>query len=339
MQLVLSCTLLFLSLNYVNSQISFQTDPQSLINDEWSLFKLTYNKTYASPQVEAFRREIFIANRAKITALNQEFAKGTISFTSQINVYSDMLFNEFSQLLNGFKRVPDSQQRGSFYVPAANAIIPAAVDWRELGAVTPVKNQGTCASCYAFAVAGAVEGQHYRKTGQLLELSAQQIVDCSKPQGNDGCGGGSIEESFEHCIQQGLNTEAAYPYQETEGQCRFRPEALGERCTGYERIAEGDEKGLMVALATKGPIAVGLNVVEALQNYKGGIFDMPSCGRGEEINHAVLLVGYGEESNGKKYWLLKNSYGPQWGEGGYLKLARDAGNLCGIATNAAYPLV
>lgn len=222
----------------VNTQNQFQTNAENLLNEEWITFKLTFNKTYASPEIENFRREIFLANRAKIARFNQEATTGRRSFSMQINAYADMLFNEFNRLLNGYNRTSSSQNRvqipqASYYEPSANVAYPDQIDWREVGAVSRVKSQGQCAGCWAFAAAGALEGHHFRKTGRLVELSPQNLIDCTRAYGNDGCEGGLVDPAFEYVRNnQGIDTEAAYPYEGRDGQCRFRRDGVGAICTG-----------------------------------------------------------------------------------------------------------
>ncbi|KAJ3619800.1 hypothetical protein MTP99_005455 [Tenebrio molitor] len=327
------------------SQLSFSISLENLLREEWMAFKLTYNKSYRTPEEENFRREIFIENRRKIAVFNQEYGRGQWTFVQQLNHLADMLHHEFHRNFNGFNRTLRARPRipnPSTFVPSANVIFPDYVDWREVGAVTPVKNQGQCASCWAFSAAGALEGHNFRKTGRLVELSPQNLMDCSTNFGNEGCSGGLMDPAFEYVrTNPGIDTESSYPYEATNGPCRFRPETVGAECTGYVDIAEGDEKGLEAAVATLGPVAAAMDAGRpTFQFYSDGIYFDPDCGnRADDVNHAVLVVGYGTEPSGQKYWLVKNSYGPQWGIGGYVKIAKDANNHCGIATQASYPLV
>ncbi|EEZ97693.1 procathepsin L [Tribolium castaneum] len=330
---------------FAKSQLSIGVTLENLLQEEWMAFKLTYNKSYASPEEENFRREIFIENRHKIARFNQEYGRGQWSFVQQLNNFADMLHHEFHRTLNGFNRTLSARvgiPQSSTFIPSANVIFPDYVDWREVGAVTPVKNQGSCAGCWAFSAAGALEGHNFRKTGRLVELSPQNLIDCSTNYGNDGCSGGLMNPAYEYVrTNPGIDTEDSYPYEARNGPCRFRPETVGAYCTGYVDIAEGDEQGLEAAIATLGPVSAAMDAGrQSFQFYSDGIYYDPQCGnRPDDVNHAVLVVGYGTEPNGQKYWLVKNSYGPQWGIGGYVKLAKDANNHCGIAIQASYPLV
>ncbi|CAH1127207.1 unnamed protein product [Ceutorhynchus assimilis] len=318
---------------------------EDLIDEEWKAFKMTYNKIYPSTEVENFRREVFIENRAKIAKFNQEYSQGKRNFVQQLNPYGDLLHHEFTQLLNGFNRtsLPKvSIPTPSTYIPSANVVLPTSVDWRQVGAVTPVTSQGTCASCWAFAAAGALEGHWFRKTGQLVDVSEQNLVDCTKSYGNDGCMGGLVDPAFQYVrVNGGVDAEEAYPYEaKDDQQCRFQPDKVVVKCTGYVDLAEADEKGIEIAVATLGPVAVAIDAgKDGFQFYSDGVY-FDDCGNTQDdMNHAVLIVGYGQEPNGQKYWLVKNSYGPQWGLGGYIKMAKDADNHCGIANQASYPLV
>nr|UJP31640.1 cathepsin L1 [Dermestes maculatus] len=328
--------------------ISLRVGLEPSLVQEWNLFKQTFNKTYSSPQEELFRMENYFENRRKIEAFNRDYGQRKKSFVLQVNSYADMLFHEFNRGFNGFNRSTrardasvGNEKPASAYIPSANVLFPDYVDWREVGAVTPVKNQQACASCWAFSATGALEGQHFRKTGQLVELSPQNLIDCSKPFGNDGCEGGFITQGYEYVIQNnGIDSEPQYAYEARDANCRFqRKEAA--TCTGYVSIPAGDERALEAAVATIGPVSAAINAgVASFQFYSDGVYYEPECGNTEEdLNHAILIVGYGTEPDGQKYWLIKNTYGPGWGLGGYIKMAKNANNQCGIATLASFPLV
>ncbi|KAI0233450.1 Digestive cysteine proteinase 2 [Lamellibrachia satsuma] len=192
-----------------------------------------------------------------------------------------------------------------------------------------------CSACWAFATTGSLEGQHYRKTGRLVALSEQNLIDCSRTYGNRGCNGGWISYAYNYVYARGVNQP--YPYEARSTVCRYKSNNVGARCRGY-RVVEQSEAALRQAVATVGPIAV---VVDASRSsfryYKAGVFSDSSCSK-TSPNHAMLIVGYGTHK-GKKYWLLKNSWGTSWGLDGYMMLARDSGNMCGVASYASYPIV
>lgn len=186
-----------------------------------------------------------------------------------------------------------------------------------------------------------MEGQHFRKTGKLVEVSPQNFIDCTKDLGNFGCSGGLTNTAYLYAKEnKGVNTETVYPYEAKAQDCRDKNKKVLPNSGGYVDIPEGDEKALEEAVAKYGPVSAAIDAsLDSFQFYSDGIYNDPKCKNTiDSLNHAVLVVGYGEE-NGKKYWLVKNSYGPEWGKDGYVKIAKDAGNQCGIATYASYPVV
>jgi len=207
--------------------------------------------------------------------------------------------------------------------------------------VTPVKNQGQCGSCWAFSTTGSLEGAHFRQTGKLVSLSEQQLVDCSGKTGNEGCNGGLMDNAFEYIKENGgLDTEQSYPYHAHNEKCHFNKKTIGATCSGFMDIESGDEDALKEAVATVGPVSIAIDVTEdKFMFYKEGIFVDDECTNTREtLNHGVLAVGYGSNST-TDYWLVKNSWGESWGEAGYIRMARNLNNMCGIATAASYPLV
>ncbi|KAK9498917.1 hypothetical protein O3M35_003461 [Rhynocoris fuscipes] len=246
--------------------------------------------------------------------------------------------HEFKAIMNGLKLNGNSQRNGSKYIPS-DGKLPESVDWRQKGAVTPVKDQGQCGSCWAFSTTGSLEGQHFLKKGKLVSLSEQNLVDCSGSYGNNGCDGGLMDQAFEYIKDnKGIDTEESYPYEAREGRCRFESRNVGSTDNGYVDIAEGNEEALRNALATVGPVSVAIDAGhQSFQFYSKGIYNEPKCSS-SNLDHGVLVVGYGRE-NGQDYWLVKNSWGPSWGERGYIKMIRNKNNACGIASMASYPLV
>lgn len=218
--------------------------------------------------------------------------------------------------------------------------IPSKVDWRQHGAVTPVKDQKQCGSCWAFSATGALEGQHFRKTNQLVSLSEQNLVDCSQEQGNNGCEGGLMDNAFLYIkMNRGIDTEDSYPYEAVDSSCRYEASELGADDKGYVDISKGSEKQLREAVATVGPVSVAIDASSSsFQLYASGVYYEPNCST-ENLDHGVLAVGYGSDRRGGDYWLVKNSWGDSWGDEGYIKMSRNKKNNCGIATSASYPLV
>lgn len=225
----------------------------------------------------------------------------------------------------------------STFLPPENLTLPNAVDWRQHGFVTPVKSQGTCGSCWAFSTTGSLEGQHFRKTGQLISLSEQNLVDCAPD--THGCVYGFVEDAFKYIlINGGIDNEISYPYEAVQNQCRFRRDTIGATSTGFVKLKTGDEMQLTQAVASIGPISVLINSsLNSFRFYHTGVYNDPSCDP-NKLTHAVLVVGYGTDKSGGDFWLVKNSWSTDWGDHGYVKMKRNA-NQCGIANNALYPLV
>jgi cathepsin L len=315
---------------------------KDVIDEEWEAFKLRHAKQYDNVQEESFRKKVFMENKRLIAKHNQRAANGIHSYTVAMNKFGDMLHHEFVATMNGFKpNLTDEKQNGSLFLTPHNIVLPKSVDWREEGYVTPVKDQGQCGSCWSFSATGALEGQHFRKSGKLVSLSEQNLVDCSKRFGNNGCEGGLMDNAFSYIKQNhGIDTEQAYPYLGKEERCHYNKREVGATDTGFVDIPAGSEQHLQQALATVGPVSVAIDAShESFQFYNSGVYDEAECSS-EDLDHGVLAVGYGtDEESGQDYWIVKNSWGPTWGLQGYVKMARNKKNQCGIASSASYPLV
>ncbi|XP_066923584.1 procathepsin L-like [Clytia hemisphaerica] len=326
---------LFVLASIATAALCMTIEKAELIADEgWQLWKSTHNAAYADFNEEKVRYTIWQDNVRRITQFNRNNKKMSLG----MNHFGDMTTTEFKAKMNGY--LAGSKQQGSTFMTPNFAEIPDSVDWRKKdGYVSEVKNQGQCGSCWAFSTTGALEGQHFRKTGQKVDLSEQNLVDCSKDYGNYGCQGGLMDNAFKYIkANGGIDTEKSYPYEGKNLQCRFKKSSVGADDTGFVDIPKGNEDALKNASATVGPISVAIDASHfSFQFYKEGVYDEPQCSS-TQLDHGVLVVGYGS-MNGQDYWIVKNSWGPGWGLKGYIMMSRNKNDQCGIASSASYPLV
>jgi len=310
-------------------------------DSEWESFKTNFAKTYATKLEEGLRRQIFNQRLTEISRHNEEAANGKHSFTVGVNEFSDWSHEEL-KLRNGFRqelKTNDAQVETFEHIKEGD--LPTAVDWRTKGVVTPVKNQGQCGSCWAFAAVASLEGQNALAKKTLTSLSEQNLVDCSWSQGDMGCLGGLPDNGYKYVIaNKGIDTEKSYPYAGWPGFiCSYDAKNIGATLTKYVDLPTQDEGSLQKAVATVGPISIGMDASQAsFQSYKSGIYNDPAC-NATNLDHGVTVVGYGTDTDGGDYWWVKNSWGTTWGLSGYFKLARNAKNACGVATMASYPVV
>ncbi|XP_027009893.1 cathepsin S, ortholog 1 isoform X2 [Tachysurus fulvidraco] len=304
------------------------------LNKYWTSWKMEFNKKYISTGEEVFRRSIWQHNVVEVMRHN----KGHHSFTMGPNHLSDMTEEEINVKLNGLRMENIPLDNNENFPVLSDSPVPDNLDWTEKGLVSPVQNQGMCGSCWAFSAVGALEAQMMKKTGFLVPLSAQNLVDCSVKEGNHGCRGGFMTKAFTYIIHnKGIDSDAFYPYQHKEGLCRYSPKGRAASCSGFWIFPHINESVLLNTVTQIGPVSVGINAhLASFHRYRSGIYNDPLCDP-RAVNHAVLVVGYGTKG-GQDYWLVKNSWGTAWGEKGYVRLARNR-NQCGIATFAIFPKV
>ncbi|KAJ8984233.1 hypothetical protein NQ317_007465 [Molorchus minor] len=300
----------------------------------WTEFKKNHGREYRNLREEQYRFSIFQKNLRRIEEHNAKYEQGESSYYMGVTQFADKSKEEFRSMLNYSRSTKPQHERGEQY-QVSNLALPSEVNWVTQGVVTPVKNQGNCGSCWAFASTGSMEGAYAISTGRLVSLSEQNLVDCSTSYGNAGCDGGVMDYAFIYVRDNGIEAESDYPYTGTDGRCSYDSSKSVLKVNSWYDIPQGDESALQDAVANTGPVAVALNA-DGYDLYAGGIYDDSSCST--EVNHGVLVAGYGTES-GTEYWLVKNSWGADFGENGYIRHARNKNSQCGITVEATIPAV
>ncbi|XP_068640130.1 probable cysteine protease RD19B [Aristolochia californica] len=305
--------------------------------NHFTSFLKRFGKRYANAEEHSYRFSVFRANIHRAWR-HQKLDPAAVHGVTQ---FSDITPQEFEVKYLGLKRPSFLKEAHKAPILPTNSL-PAEFDWRDRGAVTAVKNQGSCGSCWSFSASGALEGANFLATGNLVSLSEQQLVDCdhecdpSEPNSCDsGCNGGLMTTAFEYTLKAGgLMREEDYPYTETDlGQCKFDKTKIAASVANFS-VVSFDEDQIAANLVKNGPLAVGINAV-FMQTYIGGVSCPYICSR--RLDHGVLLVGYGSAGYArirlkeKPYWIIKNSWGESWGEKGYYKICRGH-NVCGVGS-------
>jgi len=295
-----------------------------------------HNKKYNSQEEYNHRMLNFASNSHLINTHNSNAQK---TYKLKMNQHGDLTLPEMRRSkgllgvdLSGAKKV---------HTADPTATIPTNVDWRQMNYVSPVKDQGYCGSCWSFSSTGALEGQYAKKYGEMVILSQQFLVDCAW-NGNYGCDGGMQNQAYQY-IQEVGGIPAAVTYGEYKminEMCHYNNKTPAAQVSGFVAIPQGDETALAQASSMAGPIAISIDASHfSFVFYYSGVYYEPMCQNGpDDLDHAVLLIGYGVEDR-QDYWLVKNSWSTFWGDFGYVKMARNRNNNCGVATGALYPIV
>jgi len=305
--------------------------------EQFLKFAVVYDKHYETETEAENAFYNFGANIDRIEA-HDSLVEG---YDIGITQFADMGTLEFGEWKNNGcfteKHVAGSRCKIFDY---SGVVVPDSVDWRTKGAVTPVKNQGQCGSCWSFSASGAIEGANAIASGDLVSLSEQELVDCSVSYGNNGCNGGLMDSAFRYVEDNGLCTEESYPYTSVDtAKCMDGCVDRVSATMSCHDVRPSNQLALKEAVA-RGPVSVAIEAdTTAFQLYKGGILTSSKCGT--NLDHGVLVVGYGSDDNGTMYWIVKNSWGDSWGENGYIKIERSEsdndGGVCCIAMQPSFP--
>jgi len=318
-----------LALFLVMGAMAHSIDSPQEMASLWSSWKLQYNKEYSSLQEEAVRFKNFLATYKFI----QEWNAGNNTCTLGLNQFSDLTTEEFGALYTGL--LPSLEVDEENVVELENIGAPSSWDWRDHGKVTPVQNQGSCGSCWAFATVATLESQYAIQGHSLTRFSEQELVDCVNT--CKGCNGGLPSLAYQWTKTHGIETSSNYPYTAKTGTCKYDASKSIKVNSGWSQVPIRNADALFNAIY-KVPVAVAVQADQAVfQSYKSGII---GSGCGANLNHAITAVGYSTANGG--YAIIKNSWGTSWGQNGYAFISTSSQynsglGACGILGNAAYP--
>eukprot|EP00397_Hematodinium_sp_SG-2012_P042358 GEMP01046836.1.p1 GENE.GEMP01046836.1~~GEMP01046836.1.p1 ORF type:complete len:341 (+),score=59.48 GEMP01046836.1:128-1150(+) len=304
----------------------------------WDEWRKIFRQDHANDYDETLRKGIFEANAEIVKAHNRK----NVSWLMELNEFADWTWEEFASEV--LMTLPQNCSATTSEAAKPTQDLPDSIDWVEKGAVTEVKDQGQCGSCWTFSTTGVLESHNYLTNGNLTTLSEQQLVDCAGDFNNHGCNGGLPSQAMEYVrFRGGLETEADYPYRAVDGTCYSKPSLSAVHVEGVVNITS--EGQITETLALIGPVSIAYEVVSSFMLYRSGVYDPATapgekCGnRADQVNHAVLAVGYGHDADSDKdFFKVKNSWTKFFGEDGYFRIIRGV-NACGLADCASYPKI
>ncbi|XP_047663956.1 digestive cysteine proteinase 2-like isoform X2 [Tachysurus fulvidraco] len=309
------------------------TSPVGHVHRLFGHFKEKYERDYEDDVEHEKREHNFVHNVRYIHSRN----RAGLSYSLSVNHLADRTEKELAMMRGGKQRKTLNKAQ-PFPTELRSLNLPDSLDWRLYGAVTPVKDQAVCGSCWSFAATGALEGALFLKTGERVVLSQQMLVDCTWGFGNNGCDGGEEWRAYEWIMKHGgISTAESYGgYTGMNGLCHYNTSSLTAHVKSYTNVTSGDLEALKAALYKYGPNAVSIDAAHrSFSFYSDGVYYEPDCKNGpDDLDHAVLAVGYGV-LGGQPYWLVKNSWSTYWGNDGYVLMSMKDNN-CGVATGATY---
>jgi len=303
---------------------------EDVYQDAFINWMVKFQKSYA-PEEFFYKYSVFKTNFDFVAAHNS----GNNTWEVELNKFADLTSAEFKIMYTGYQpELRRESRKPTLHSLRVGAYPSGSLDWTTKNAVTGVKDQGQCGSCWAFSTTGSTEGAIALKYGHLTSLSEQELVDCAGSYGNAGCNGGLMDSAFKYLEANGLCTESAYPYTGRNGACQKTSctASTNTKITGYKDVTHTENA--LGAATDLGPVSVAIEADQSgFQLYKSGVF----CGTcGTSLDHGVLVVGYGDEGT-SPYWKVKNSWGASWGEAGYIRMCRNS-DKCGIASEPSYPV-
>jgi cathepsin F len=325
---------------------------------QFNQFMKRFGKTYATAEERQLRFNNFVVNMQRLARHRAEMRQNNVDWQVGVTKFFDLAPEEFQKYTGGRKydaaQLATSCLAGGVTAPQLSAeALPSSWDWRTKGVVSPIKNQGQCGSCWAFSTISVIESAWALKGNPLTQFSEQEIVDCSHgcsnepPYGdvcNQGCDGGWPWNAFSDVVTwKGLQTEAAYPYTAYTGTCHQKLNTLQGVITNYTCITQShgniaNEDQMAAYLVLHGPLSIAMDAT-ILETYTSGIIT-PYAGQCSQVqlDHAIVIVGYGTGANNQSYWIVRNSWGEDWGEEGYFRIVKGQ-NACGLASAVSAPIV